>query len=207
MADSRCFVQLSHPGREHERDHGPHKAWNRMDFGHARKFMQLHGQWIEKDGSRQTGDLHAWGEWEAESELVSTLNPPAGDWLHPRYLWRPYYVPKDSYEGLHNTDPFIFGQRFLYSNCSQPSRPGLRALDTGSVIAFGSGRKPDGEWRWMRRGAVDPKAVRPADPNGVCPAPNEVRPDGRSTSALPGSDTRRSRRRNVQLLSCKSRRW
>ena len=43
----------------------------------------------------------------------------------------------------------IFGQRFLYSNCGQPKRPGLRQLDRGSVIAFGSGRKPDGEWRWM----------------------------------------------------------
>ena len=149
MADSRCFVQLSHPGREHERDHGPHKAWNRMDYGHARKFMLLHGEWIEEDGARQAGDLHAWGEWEAESELVSTLNPPAGDWLHPRYLWRPYYVPKSSYEGLHNTDPFIFGQRFLYSNCGQPKRPGLRQLDRRSVIAFGSSKKVRGEWRWM----------------------------------------------------------
>ncbi len=149
MADSRCFAQLSHPGREHEPDRGPHKAWNRMEYGHARKFMQLHGEWIDEDGNRQTGDLHAWGEWEPESELVSTLDPPAGDWLHPRYLWRPYYVPKSSYEGLHNTDPFIFGPRFLYSNCFQPSKPGLRQLDRGSVIAFGSSRKIDGEWRWM----------------------------------------------------------
>ena len=149
MANSRCFVQFSHPGREHERDHGPHKAWNRMDYGHGRKFMRLHGEWIEENGSTQNGTLHAWGEWEPESELVSTLNPPDGDWLHPRYLWRPYYVPKDSYEGLHNTDPFIFGPRFLYSNCGQPKRPGLRQLDRGSVIAFGSSKKPDGGWRWM----------------------------------------------------------
>ena len=43
----------------------------------------------------------------------------------------------------------IFGQRFLYSNCGQPKRPGLRQLDRGSVIAFGSSKKPDGGWRWM----------------------------------------------------------
>ena len=149
MADSRCFVQFSHPGGEHQPDRGPEKAWQRQEHGHGRKFMQLHGQWIEENGDRQTGALHAWGEWEAESELVSTLDPSDGDSPHPRWLWRPYYVPKDSYEGLHNTDPFIFGPRFLYSNCGQPKRPGLRQLDTGSVIAFGSSKKPDGEWRWM----------------------------------------------------------
>ena len=116
---------------------------------HMRKFMQLRGQWIEVDSNRQTGALHAWGEWEPESELVTTLNPADGDSQHPRYLWRPYYVPKNSYQGLHNTDPFIFGQRFLYSNCFQSSKPGLRQLNKGSVIAFGSSKRTDGKWRWM----------------------------------------------------------
>ena len=149
MADRRCFVQLSHPGWEHEPDRGPVKAWNTQEHGHRRKFMRLHGQWIEKDGRKRAGVLHAWGEWEPESELVRELNRPDNDSLHPRWLWRPFYAPKVSYEGLHNTDPFIFGPRFLYSNCFQPSRPGLRQLDRGSVIAFGSSKKIDGEWRWM----------------------------------------------------------
>ncbi|MCY3972447.1 MAG: hypothetical protein OXG74_21130 [Acidobacteria bacterium] len=144
MAGSRCFVQLSHPGREHQPDCGLEKTWNTQKHGHARKFMQLHGQWIDENRNRQSGDLYAWGEWEPESELVRALDPPDDDWLHPRWLWRPYYVPKTSYEGLHNTDPFIFGPRFLYSNCFQPSKPGLRQLDEGSVIAFGSSKKVNG---------------------------------------------------------------
>ena len=40
--------------------------------------------------------------------------------------------------GLHNTDPFIFGDRFLYSNCKQATSTRLRSLGRGSVIAFGS---------------------------------------------------------------------
>ena len=46
--------------------------------------------------------------------------------------------------GLHNTDPFIFGDRFLYSNCKRPTSRRLRSLDRGSVIAFGSSKK--GRW-------------------------------------------------------------
>ena len=117
MASSRCFVQLSHPHWEHEPDSGPEKAWHKQEHCHRRKFLLLHGQWIEENGDRRVGDLHAWGEWEAESELVTTLDRTNGDSPRPRWLWRPYYLPKDSYEGLHNTDPFIFGPWFLYSNC------------------------------------------------------------------------------------------
>ena len=62
-----------------------------------------------------------------------------------QYLWCPYYaIPDGGCEGLHNTDPFIFGERILYSNCRQPSSPRLRSLDCGSVIAFGSEKA--GQW-------------------------------------------------------------
>ena len=149
MTDNRCFVQFSHPGREHEPDPGGGKAWNTWDTSHARKFMQFRGEWIDEDEGTHSGSLRAWGEWEPESDLTRELNQPGGNWLYPRYLWHPYYVPKDDHQRLHNTDPFIFGDRFLYSNCGQPSKPGLRRLGAGSVIAFGSGRKIEGERRWM----------------------------------------------------------
>ncbi len=149
MADSRCFIQFSHPGWEHEPDPGGGKAWNSYAHSHMRKFMQLRGEWVAEDGHRSSGDLRAWGEWEPESELLGDLEQPDDDPLYPRYLWHPYYVAKDDYRELHNTDPFIFGDRFLYSNCGQPSKPGLTHLGHGSVIAFGSGKKIDGERRWM----------------------------------------------------------
>ena len=43
--------------------------------------------------------------------------------------------------GEHQPDPFIFGDRFLYSNCKQAKRPNLRNLERGSVIAFGSKKR------------------------------------------------------------------
>ena len=149
MGDNRRFVQFSHPGREHEPDPGGVKGWNTYASPHARKFMEFRGKWIEEDGSARSGDLRAWGEWEAESELVCQLSQPSQSSLYPRYLWRPYYIPKDNYERLHNTDPFIFGERFLYSNCKQRKVSGLAHLGRGSVIAFGSGRKIAGERKWM----------------------------------------------------------
>ena len=140
MSDSACFVQFPHPGGEHWPDPGGGKGWNSYDSRHARKFMQLSGNWIAGDGSAHGGELWAWGEWEAQSELVRSLDASGAPGL-PHHLWRPYYVvPRNGYERLHNTDPFIFGERFLYSNCLQPSRPGLRRLGRGSVIAFGSKR-------------------------------------------------------------------
>ena len=112
--------------------------------------MQLRGEWIAADCGRRTGDLCAWGEWEPESELVRTFYRRPDESLHPRFLWRPYYVPKRAgYGGFHNTDPFVFGKHFLYSNCRQPKNPGLKRLADGSVIAFGSAKRVNGEWRWM----------------------------------------------------------
>ena len=104
MADNRRFVQFSHPGREHEPDPGGVKGWNTYASPHARKFMEFRGKWIEEDGSARSGGLRAWGEWEAESDLVCELSQPSQSSLYPRYLWCPYYIPKDNYERLHNTD-------------------------------------------------------------------------------------------------------
>lgn len=149
MDDSRCFVQFSHPGAEHEPDRDGKKAWNKNNVGHRRKFLSLRGEWIEQDGCRRNGELYAWGEWEPESDLVRELRQPDGDPQYPRYLWHPYYVPRDKFQGLHNTDPFIFGERILYSNCGQGGKPGLTHLADGSVIAFGSGKKINGERQWV----------------------------------------------------------
>ena len=149
MADERCFVQFSHPGGEHRPDRSGSKAWNTLASSHARKFMQFPGRWIASDDSPHRGELWAWGEWEPESRLIRELDRPRGNRDYPRYLWQPCYVLKDDYRGLHNTDPFIFGERFLYSNCRQRANPGLMRLGEGSVIAFGSGKQGvGGEWRW-----------------------------------------------------------
>lgn len=170
MADRRCFVQFPHPGAEHGPNTG--RQWHRSKISHKRKFMQLGGKWIEKDGSERTGDLWAWGEWEPESDLVRKLNPLRDDDQYPRYLWEPYYVPKKCYRGWHNTDPFIFGRHFFYSNCGQPadSKRSLKHLDRGSVIAFGSGKAIKGKRRWTLDTVLvvrDSFRYDPLDPRGA----------------------------------------
>lgn len=148
MASNLRFIQFPHPGPEHKPDHAGGKGWNTHDHSHARKFMEFTGKWIGEDGCVRSGGLRAWGEWEAESDLTHKLVQPHKDSRYPRYLWRPFYTLKDNYKGLHNTDPFIFGERFLYSNCKQGSLPSLTRLERGSVIAFGSGVKIAGERKW-----------------------------------------------------------
>ena len=214
MSGSRCFVQFSHPGTEHEPDPGGGKAWNTHASSHARKFMEFPGRWMEEDGSTREGRLRAWGEWEAESHLLRELRRPGGDWLHPRFLWEPYYVPREDHHRLHNTDPFIFGPRFLYSNCGQLAKPGLRALGPGSVIAFGSGKGIAGDRRWMVdtvmviAGSVEYGAGDAREALSGLADEGLHRGDGRAdrrqrggvVPALPGGDARRSGRRYVQLL-------
>ena len=152
MVANRRFVQLPHPGGERSRRKG--QMWSRARDGHARKFMQFRGAWVEDDQGERCGTLRAWGEWEPESTLVRELDQCGDKRRYPRYLWRPHYAPPKSYRGLHNTDPFIFGERPIYSNCSQPRRKGqsaegLKHLGKGSVIVFGSGKMIKGKRAWV----------------------------------------------------------
>ena len=140
---------------------------NGRENNHKRKFMQLCGDWIDDDGNRHTGNLRAWGEWEPESDLICTFNTKDRGPHHPRYLWKPYWTsPSNSYRNLHNTDPFIFGDHFLYSNCRQlpRRRGGLKQLARGSVIAFGSCKKINGRWKWVLDTVLVVKDSFPYDP-------------------------------------------
>ncbi len=145
------FVQFSHPGKEHGPKTGQHWRRRTNSNGHRRKFMQFRGKWVDDKCERQSDCLWAWGEWEAESSRVSDFCPCQDKPRHPQHLWQPYYVPKDSYHRLHGTDPFIFGEQFLYSHCGQTNDKGsgLRNLGRGSVIAFGSGEVIQGKKKWV----------------------------------------------------------
>ena len=162
MIDKRCFVQFPHPGDEHSPKSGCN--WHKSKHDHRRKFMQVHGKWIEKDGTKGEGDLWAWGEWEPESYVICKFKTSGRASRLPRNLWTPYYVPKVSYRGLHNTDPFIFGDCFLYSNCRQTGSRSLKNLARGSVIAFGSSKKIYGEWKWMLDTVLVVRDSIPYDP-------------------------------------------
>lgn len=138
MPNSRCFIQFPHPGGEYQPGSSGWDQWNARWCAHARKFMQFDGEWIDDAGGRHNGELWAWGEWEAHSKLLCELDQP-GSSEYPKCLWHPYFTKlPGGHEGLHNTDPFIFGERMLYTNCKQSTFPVLRRLARGSVIAFGS---------------------------------------------------------------------
>lgn len=153
MTDRRLFVQFSHPGGEQKPGQDGAVGWNEFQKPHKRKFMQVRGDYrvLEGGETHKDEDLYVWGEWEPESRVVAEFEPQGQCSHAPRYLWEPYWVPRDNYIGLHNTDPYIFGDCFLYSNCRQTSQggAGLRNLGKGSMIAFGSGRKITGKRRWV----------------------------------------------------------
>lgn len=149
MASKPCFIQFPHPGDEHGAHSG--RNWNTTNRDHKRKFMQFQGEWTDEDNNRHPGNLRAWGEWERESKLVGKFFHKNGGRHHPNYLWKPYWIPRNTYRCLHNTDPFIFGNCFLYSNCGQSteSKKGLKQIGQGSVIAFGSGKQIEGQRKWV----------------------------------------------------------
>lgn len=131
LTDGLMFVQFPHPGPEHVPT-GYWMDWNRR--AHARKFLKSQGQYIS-GGTPRTGTLAFWGEWEPQSRVIETFAAKPGfpRWLHEP-LWR---VPRHS-KLLQNTDPLVFGDHFLYSNCRQRRNRKLRELAPGSLIVFGS---------------------------------------------------------------------
>jgi hypothetical protein len=45
---------------------------------------------------------------------------------------------------VQNTDPMVFGDSFIYSNCLQPTYASLRHLSPGSIVLFGRYGRSDG---------------------------------------------------------------
>lgn len=131
------FVQFPHPGREH-RSRTFQMPWNVTR--HGRKFLVAPGRYLD-DGDRvREGDLAFWGEWEPPSRIErrwSAARPL------PRALHRPYWNRPGIDKFRQNTDPWVWGEQMLYSNCKQIAGPqrrptSMQELTPGSVICFGS---------------------------------------------------------------------
>ena len=133
-----CVVQFPHPGPEHKPPKGAAVfPWNLGP--HRRKFLRAPGSLLGNEDVLRQADAVFWGEYEAASRVVHRW-PPAGDL--PTTLHEPLLsTPPDSAK-RQNTDPWVFGDRFLYSNCKQLTPSGgasaLQHLTGGSVILFGS---------------------------------------------------------------------
>ncbi|HEX6237741.1 MAG TPA: hypothetical protein VFZ68_11135 [Acidimicrobiales bacterium] len=135
--EQAAIVQFPHPGGEHVPDSRV-MPWNRGT--HRRKFLTSPGEYVDADGGRHRDDLVFWGEWEAQSRIVTRWDRQPG---LPTVLHEPCWSPPDYQPDHQNTDPWVFGDAFLYSNCKQilPSRgtpTALQSLAPGSMILFGS---------------------------------------------------------------------
>ena len=134
---SQFVVQFPHPGCEHNPGVAQRQSWNTES--HCRKFLQSYGRYVGDDGALCDSDLVFWGEWEAPSYIVNRWDPQ--DSL-PRFLHRPVWERLKATGRRLNTDPWIFGHCFRYSNCRQltprHNRAALQFLTPGSLILFGS---------------------------------------------------------------------
>ncbi len=114
-------------------------AWNVDD--HRRKFLLAPGSYVDaEDRHPHRDDLVFWGEWEPPSQIVQRW---PRDGRLPRALHRPFWVRPATAGSRQNTDPWVFGEQMLYSNCKQITGKTRRAtsmqrLAVGSVICFGS---------------------------------------------------------------------
>jgi len=138
--DAAYFVQFPHPGAEHDARELGRYPWNTSD-AHRRKFLVSPGRAVTTTGDVVEGDLAFWGEWEPPS-YVEQQWPWDGDL--PRYLHRPVWERPEVPAPRQNTDPWVFGDHFLFSNCRQlgprPHRrpSAMQQLTRGSVVLFGS---------------------------------------------------------------------
>lgn len=148
------IIQLLHPGRQYDirPQHNNRQYqfinencgilyWSSLD-AHRRKYIYTMGDCIHPDGRLlRNQPIVFWGEWEAHSvfRLIQN-NGQAED--RPRHIHQPF-ISRER-EGKQNTDPFVFGEPFLYSNCLQSLRT-MRDVPNGSLILFGSEVSRDGE--------------------------------------------------------------
>lgn len=140
MDDELCVVQFPHPGDEHGPDPGDDRMrWPVATSPHRRKFMLCRGAWRHgATAGEGRGELTLWGEWEADSSVLPVAAAVAGgpEWIHHPLFLGPGAAPAGVVP--QNTDPFVFGERFLYTFCRQRREPALRRLARGSLILFGS---------------------------------------------------------------------
>jgi hypothetical protein len=137
VTDGPRIVQFPHPGGEHVPG-SDDMAWNQQP-GHKRKYLTARGRTVDPAGAATAeGQLVCWGEWEPPSRVVHRWAPSPD---LPTVVHEPFWTSPGPPGGRQNTDPWVFGRSFLYSNCKQAVRgapTAMQRLPRGSLILFGS---------------------------------------------------------------------
>lgn len=125
-----------HPSGEHRpARHAGVMPWNTGP--HKRKYLVSEGTALVETDGPTSGEFAFWGEWESESRFQTLPVGPAGS---PRYVHAPFWQQPTADTFRQNTDPYVFGDCFRYTNCNQPYRGApswLQRLDRRSVLLFG----------------------------------------------------------------------
>ncbi len=111
---------------------------------HRRKLIINEISYLNKYSEVCTTDNgYFWGEWEAESDCQKRDNFYLHSIKYPSEIETNKKIAdcnkcrKDEYQVL-NTDPYVFGNYFIYSNCMQDRYRNLKALKENDLIIFGS---------------------------------------------------------------------
>jgi hypothetical protein len=138
-------VQFIHPGFEYPLSTQASGVMPWKDGGaiHNRKFLLSIGSYVDANGrANRSVPMVFWGEWEGPS--VHWPAPSHGKPL-PSIVHAPFRPQRWSERSVQNTDPMVFGDGFIYSNCMQPTFRSLQSLTPGSIVLFGRyGRDPHG---------------------------------------------------------------
>lgn len=155
-----------HPRHEHNPVQADRIEW-RVTDPHARKFLRNPGRYLTRDDTAHESDLMFWGEWEGPSTVIDRWDRD-GDL--PRFLHEPVWGRPPTPGFRQNTDPWVFGDCFRYSNCKQITYRGnpsaMQRLTAGSVVLFGS--HLGGEFR------VDTVFVVDDEPETYVPSDNSI---------------------------------
>lgn len=145
MSGDLQVVQFVHPGFEYRRaEHvGDRRVrsgvmeWKAGRSSHDRKFMLSRGSLFDpvSDRDHPETSLAFWGEWEGPSvfwKLDGRSRPSL-----PSVIQAPFRPTERPSSPVQNTDPLVFGEAFIYSNCLQGAYRSLRTLTSGSIVLFG----------------------------------------------------------------------
>ena len=161
------IIQFAHSGKEWEADHVPrhpqqyypvadNPGWFQRDWtqrgGHGRKFVEGSGKYVQKlAGSTIPADpLYFWceAEWDTMARPLA-MPANAADSVYPQWLHKFYSELPVRPAGGANTDPYIFGKQFIYSNCQQDTSLRNTQIRPGDLILFGSVKRTGKTPRFM----------------------------------------------------------
>ena len=147
-------IQFPHPGFQHTstRYLGPKKQrtgvmeWKEEGTVHNRKYLVASGSVVDPTTLeyRVGVQLGFWGEWEAPSRWTHAEGRVES--YHPSVFHEPL-LPAARLAGPHqNTDPLVFGDRFLYTNCRmgirRPGGESQAGRSSSSAVAPSSTTNP-----------------------------------------------------------------